>query len=143
MIVVVVGGLLRERDQIVEKLMQFYPARVQKLNLSFISDDETRLARLARQLPSQSRLRRYITVVMQPQNHKEVALLRERGAQFLHVYGALTKHYRWLRIAPHDLQVSIKSNVPDHVFTPDEAISECLHQLRSHDDSRQSRRTRQ
>lgn len=143
MIVVVVGGLLRERDQIVEKLMHFYPARVQKLNLSFITDDETRLARLARQLPSQSRLRRYITVVMQPQNHKEVALLRERGAQFMHVYGSLTKHYRWLRIAPNDLQVSIKSNVPDHVFTPDEAISECLHQLRSHDDNHQSRRARQ
>ncbi|WP_412497268.1 hypothetical protein [Vibrio fluvialis] len=128
MIVVIMGGTESKRDAVIKDLVSLYPGRVQSLNLDHIQMPHQRLERLMMEFDRPFPFRS-IRVVNNPSSKIEVNWLREKGAFFAHMYGALSVIYDHITVMNQDVMIAPiphRKVYPSHVLTPEEAISDFM-----------------
>ena len=125
-ILVLMGGSDSDRDEVLKELMQLYVGRAQQISLSHIPNPVERVARLRMEMPTLHQAR-YLTIINNPISVEEVTELRTYRALFAHVHGPLASIYKHTPIERKDIRIAPTSRKsrPNHVYTPDQAVSEC------------------
>jgi hypothetical protein len=125
MLIVIVGSEGAALDAVIAEFHRVGDSRVQSFSLGYLTDPMARLSRLNLET-NKPAFRGTVKVITGIENNTELELLRGRGAMIGHVYGAMGAIYRHITINADDLFVS-KSGIrlPDHVFTPEQFLSEC------------------
>ncbi|OEF50996.1 hypothetical protein A1OW_10365 [Enterovibrio norvegicus] len=132
-IVALMAGDTDARRGILKDLIDRYKSRVCPVSVGYLPTVKSRLSRLSTELTTSRGCRR-IYVVMDVKSPEEVALLRKKGAFFVHVYGDMRgpaySHTAMQRTDLYIQPIPFRGVFPDHVMSPEDAIEECLHRFR-------------
>jgi hypothetical protein len=129
MIVVILGGSESLRSDVIRQLMQSDITLIKHLNIEGLVQFKNRtISRLMAEFEQSYKLTNIVTIVSGVTTNDELVYLRGKGAIVCHCYGQLTGIYEHISctvgdkfILPHPLQFT----APDHIYSPDEVLSEC------------------
>ncbi len=129
MIIVIMGGDESLSTEIISQLMQSDIVLIRHLSIKGVASCRTAgLSRLKAEFDQPSKITNVITIVDGVTTAQELDYLRNKSALICHCYGQLSTVYDQVSISSVDklvLPAPLPLRTPDHIYTPDEVLSEC------------------
>jgi len=118
---ILIGGNVKQRENIISQLMSEYKSRISHLEIGATIRTRARLVKT----PASNNNVRLVTGIT---SDGEITALRARGnTRVFHIYGTLPKMYDAITIKRSDGWIcGGRRSRPAHVLSVDEAYSECL-----------------
>jgi len=129
MIVVVLGGSEILRDDVISQLMQSKISLIRHFNITgLVNCKDVGLSRLKTEFERPKKVTNLVTIVSGISTNDELVYLRSKDAIICHCYGELTDLYNQVACEKGDKYIlpdPLKFTAPEHVYSPDEVLSEC------------------